>query len=249
MIRKLPDGRYRIYAKGRSSMSDRSSISSGNENPLQRRSNHKRAWLAPGLGCDGPKSPACFHTGRSAWETCDGEGEHEVLGKTPERRGGNAAYGSLRNGLIRSTMNRPLSSLFLFCSLSAWAQSDHLPPRPVAIDTLSSNNGALTRVENQPQFPGGEQALVEYMRTSMHYPEAMEKARVAGTVKVAFTIADDGQVQNAHVQTGIPNGEDLNKEALRVVHAMPRWEPAHVYGVAVPMDYLLPVTFVLQEEH
>jgi hypothetical protein len=50
------------------------------------------------------------------------------------------------------------------------------------------------------------------------------------------------------VQNGIPNGEELNAEALRAVNAMPRWEPAHVNGVAIPMDYLLPVTFALQEQ-
>lgn len=145
-------------------------------------------------------------------------------------------------------MNRILSSLFLLCSLSTLAQTDTLPPRPVAIEQLPSNDGSLTRVENRPQFPGGEQALVEYLRTNVHYPEETQKARIAGTVKVVFTIADDGQVQNAHVQNGIPNGEVLNAEALRVVNAMPRWEPARVNGVAVPMDYLLPVTFALQEQ-
>jgi TonB family protein len=161
---------------------------------------------------------------------------------------GNPAYGSRLKGMIRSAMNHMLSSLFLLCGLSAWAQTDHLPPRPVAIDTLTSNDGSLTRVENQPQFPGGEQALAEYMRTNVHYPEELQKARIAGTVKVAFTIADDGTVKDVRLQGGIPNGEALNQEAMRVVRAMPRWEPAHVYGVAVPMDYLLPVTFALQEQ-
>ena len=145
-------------------------------------------------------------------------------------------------------MNRTLTTLFLFRTLTTWAQSDRLPPRPVAIDTLPGNDGSLTRVENRPHFPGGEQALAEYMRTSVRYPEKMRRSHITGTVQVAFTIADDGQVKNAYVQSGIPDGAALSAEALRVVQAMPRWEPAHVNGVPVPMDHLLPVTFGLQEQ-
>ncbi len=145
-------------------------------------------------------------------------------------------------------MQRTLTALFLFSVLSAAAQSDRQPPKPVAIETLPGNDGKLARVENQPQFPGGQEALTEYMRINVHYPEEMQKAAIAGTVKVAFTIADDGKVTNARVHSGIPNGDALNAEALRVVNVMPRWEPAHVNGVAVPMDYLLPVTFALEEQ-
>lgn len=146
-------------------------------------------------------------------------------------------------------MHHFLTALFLLCALSSAAQKDSMVPPPINIQKLSSNNGSLTRVENQPHFPGGDAALVEYMRANVHYPEEAQKAGISGTVKVAFTIADDGQVTNARIHSPVPNGEALNAEALRVVNAMPKWEPARVNGVAVPMDYLLPVMFALEEQH
>jgi TonB family protein len=139
-------------------------------------------------------------------------------------------------------MNRILPSILLLLSLSASAQQDSLPP-PINIETLETNDGSLTRVENQPQFPGGDQALVDYMIANLNYPDGMRQAGVGGTVQVAFTIAPTGELVNVLVHRGISGGEALNEEALRVVRAMPRWEPAKVKGVAIPMDYILPVKF------
>ncbi|HMC98367.1 MAG TPA: energy transducer TonB, partial [Flavobacteriales bacterium] len=132
--------------------------------------------------------------------------------------------------------------------LSAWAQKDTVPPPPTDIQTLPGNDGTLTRVERQPQFPGGDQALVAYMNANLHYPDGMRQARKEGVVHVAFTISAEGDVQNVHVQRGIAGGEALNEEAVRVVSAMPRWQPALVNGVPVPMAYVLPVTFAVSDK-
>lgn len=145
-------------------------------------------------------------------------------------------------------MNRILAPLFLLCGLSAWAQNDPTLPPPTDIEKLSSNDGSLTRVENQPHFPGGDQALVDYLAANLQYPEDMRQARVEGSVHVAFTVTPEGDVKNARVQRGIAGGEKLNEEALRVVSAMPRWEPARVNGVPIPMDYVLPVSFVVSDQ-
>lgn len=141
-----------------------------------------------------------------------------------------------------------ISSILLLCSLPVWAQKDSLLPPPIDLETLPSNDGSLTRVEEHPQFPGGEQALVDYMKQNLLYPADMQKARIGGTVQVAFTITAKGDLENVRVQRGITNGEALNVEALRVVNAMPRWEPAHVKGVPVPMDYVLPVKFSVSDQ-
>ena len=144
-------------------------------------------------------------------------------------------------------MKQLLPAFFLFLSLTASAQKDSLPP-PIDIEKLPSNDGSLTRVESQPQFPGGQQAMTDYMKNNLRYPEDMRQAHVEGVVKVAFTIAPSGELENVRVLSGIPKGEALNEEALRVVKAMPRWEPAQVKGVAVPMDYVLPVTFNVSDK-
>lgn len=145
-------------------------------------------------------------------------------------------------------MKTLITPLVLLCSLHAWAQTDTLPPDPVDLEKLVSNNGTFTRVDDRPQFPGGEVALVEHLRDNLRYPDDMRQAHVEGVVRVAFTVAENGELENVRVQQGIPNGAALDREAVRVVEAMPRWRPAHVNDVPVPMDYLLPVTFKVAEQ-
>ncbi len=135
-----------------------------------------------------------------------------------------------------------LFSVFLLIAYSALAQQDSLPP-PIDIEQLPSNDGRLARVDATPKFPGGEQAMVDYLKKNLRYPDAMRQARVEGAAHVAFTIAASGELENIRVLSGIPEGELLDQEALRVVQEMPRWEPAQVNGVPVPMEYVLPVTF------
>lgn len=145
-------------------------------------------------------------------------------------------------------MNRMLTSFFLICGLSASAQKDTVPPPPIDIEKLSSNDGTLTRVENQPQFPGGEQALTDYVGANLRYPEDMRQAHIEGSVQVAFTITAEGDIRNVRVEQGIVGGEAMNEEAVRVVSAMPRWLPARVNDVPIPMDYVLPVAFVVSDK-
>lgn len=140
-------------------------------------------------------------------------------------------------------MKHILIPLGLLGGLSAAAQKDTLPPPPIHIDTLRSNDGSLTRVESSPRFPGGDAALVDYMTRELRYPEAMRQAGKQGVVHVAFTITDNGDVHNVRLKQPIADAPALNEEAVRVVSAMPRWEPARVRGVTVPMDYVLPVKF------
>jgi len=144
-------------------------------------------------------------------------------------------------------MKHMFLSLFFLLNFSVFAQKDSLPP-PTDIEKLTSNDGSLTRLESTPQFPGGDQALMDYMQANLRYPDAMRQAHVEGVAKVAFTITPSGALENVRVLTGSVKGEALNEEALRVVRAMPFWEPAHVKGVAVPMDYVLPVTFQITDK-
>lgn len=142
-------------------------------------------------------------------------------------------------------MKALLPALFLLIGLQASAQKDSLAPQPIDIETLKSNDGSLTRLESAPRFPGGEAALMDYLAKELRYPDAMRQAKVQGVVNVAFTITDAGDVSDVQVRQGIPNGQALNDEAVRVVKAMPKWEPARVHGVTVPMGYVLPVKFEL----
>lgn len=139
-----------------------------------------------------------------------------------------------------------ITSSMLTCAIALAAQGDTLVlPPPIQLDTLTSNDGALTRLESSPRFPGGEEGLMAYLAKELRYPEAERQAGKQGVVQVSFTISDAGEVMNVRIVEGIAGADALNEEAIRVVNAMPRWEPATVKGVTVPMEYKLPVKFEL----
>ena len=98
-------------------------------------------------------------------------------------------------------------------------------------------------VEQMPEFPGGVQALMQFLYENIRYPEAALTAGKQGRVVVQFVVEADGTVSSAKVVRSI--SEDLDAEALRVVNAMPRWTPGKHKGKAVRVKYTLPVSFRL----
>ncbi len=98
-------------------------------------------------------------------------------------------------------------------------------------------------VEQMPEFPGGVQALMQFLYENIRYPEAAQTAGKEGRVVVQFVVEADGTVSSAKVVRSI--SEDLDAEALRVVNAMPRWTPGKHKGKAVRVKYTLPVSFRL----
>lgn len=100
-----------------------------------------------------------------------------------------------------------------------------------------------TVVEEMPKFPGGQEALLKYMVANVKYPENARKNGVQGTVFISFVVKKDGQVSNAKVLRGVD--EELDKEALRVVSEMPKWNPGKEKGKPVKVQFNLPVAFKL----
>lgn len=96
--------------------------------------------------------------------------------------------------------------------------------------------------EQMPQFPGGEDAMRKYLVESIKYPALAGELGV-GRVFVSFVIDKDGSVTDAQVVRGVD--PLLDKEALRVVNAMPKWKPGIQYGKAVKVQYTVPINFSL----
>lgn len=99
-------------------------------------------------------------------------------------------------------------------------------------------------VEQMPEFPGGMEALMQFMSKNMKYPDEATKAGQEGRVIVSFVVEADGRVTNAKVVRSV--APLLDAEALRVIGLMPRWEPGRQNGEAVRVKYTIPVTFRLQ---
>ena len=98
-------------------------------------------------------------------------------------------------------------------------------------------------VEEMPKFPGGQDALTNYMVTNVKYPENARKNGVQGTVFVTFVVEKDGKISDARVLKGVD--EELDKEALRVVSEMPKWSPGKEKGKPVKVQFNLPIAFKL----
>ncbi|MDR2928830.1 MAG: energy transducer TonB [Cytophagaceae bacterium] len=99
-------------------------------------------------------------------------------------------------------------------------------------------------VEEMPEFPGGDEALTRYLASSMKYPVIAQENGIQGRVYVQFVINQNGEVTNAVVVRGVDSS--LDREALRVVQAMPKWKPGKQRNRPVRVSYTVPINFVLQ---
>ena len=114
---------------------------------------------------------------------------------------------------------------------------------PVTVPEEKDEQEPFNMVEQMPEYPGGVQALMQFLYENIRYPEAAMTADKEGRVVVQFVVEADGAVSSAKVVRSI--SEDLDAEALRVVNAMPRWTPGKHKGKAVRVKYTLPVSFRL----
>lgn len=105
-------------------------------------------------------------------------------------------------------------------------------------------NTIFTVVEQQPEFPGGEAALMAFIKKNLKYPAFAAENGIQGRVTLSFVVEKDGSVTD--IQEMRSPSEDLTKEAKRVVSAMPKWKPGKQRGKPVRVKYVLPVTFRLQ---
>ena len=101
-------------------------------------------------------------------------------------------------------------------------------------------------VEQPAEFPGGMAALMRWLNNNMRYPEAAQQNDIQGRVIVNFVVEKDGSIANVKIAKGVD--KDLDREALRVVKKMPKWQPGKNNGVAVRSYFNLPVTFRLQNQ-
>lgn len=123
-------------------------------------------------------------------------------------------------------------------------------------------------IDKMPQYPGGQGALRAFLVSNLHYPVIAEKSGVQGRVVMKFTVGKDGSIRNLSaadcritdydkkVFNRLTAGEQerlrkacakgFAKEAVRVVRAIPKWEPAEMDGGKVDVAFSLPVGFRLR---
>ena len=98
-------------------------------------------------------------------------------------------------------------------------------------------------VENDPEYPGGIEAMYKYLAQNIKYPQIAKENNITGRVYVGFVVERDGSVSNVKVLRDIGGG--CGAEAVRIVKSMPKWTPGKQRGKAVRVQYQIPVNFTL----
>ena len=114
-------------------------------------------------------------------------------------------------------------------------------PKPVLDDKPEE---IFHSVEQMPQFPGGDAALMKYLASHINYPPMAAENNVQGKVILQFVVGKDGRVGEVLVARSVD--KDLDKEAMRVVKSLPKFTPGRQNGRPVSVWYTLPVQFKLQ---
>ena len=116
---------------------------------------------------------------------------------------------------------------------------DEVPDEPEDVDVI------FRIVEKMPEFPGGTQALFKYLSENVKYPVIAQENGIQGKVFCQFVVNKDGSIVDVEVvrSAGDPS---LDKEAVRVIKSMPKWNPGKQSNKPVRVKYTVPVNFKLQ---
>ena len=153
-----------------------------------------------------------------------------------------------------NNMNKSFALLFLLSLfLSAHAQtvkSDDAKVHTIKVrknaDTTVSVSEIFSYVEQMPSFPGGMNAMMKYINTNLTYPEKAKENSIQGTVNLSFIVNVNGEIKEVKVLKGIKGYPELEQEAIRLISSMPLWIPGKNKGVAVAVQYQLPMKFSLK---
>jgi protein TonB len=113
------------------------------------------------------------------------------------------------------------------------------PPPP----QYKTEEQVLTIVDPQASFPGGNAAMLEYLRKNMQYPQDAIEKEITGKCYVQFVVKSDGSIGNVKlIRSVYPS---IDNEAIRLIKGMPTWIPAQMDGKNVNSYYTLPIKFAL----
>ena len=157
---------------------------------------------------------------------------------------------SHRRALLSYALVLPLAACLVMCTQS---EQDHSQSVVAPITGQASARKAVkvdgeifTVVEHVPEFPGGMEALGNYLFQNLKYPAAARNANAQGRVFVSFVVTKTGEITDVNVLKGIGFGTE--EEAIRVVTQMPKWKPAMHGGKVVNVKFNLPINFQMDDK-
>ncbi|HHX32425.1 MAG TPA: energy transducer TonB [Bacteroidales bacterium] len=120
----------------------------------------------------------------------------------------------------------------------------YVPPPPPQPKHEEVTEEIFVVVEEQPEYPGGNVAMMKFLGDNIRYPVIAQENGIQGRVICNFVVERDGSITDVQVVRGVD--PSLDREAVRVIQQMPRWKPGKQRGSAVRVRFTLPVVFRLQ---
>ena len=135
-----------------------------------------------------------------------------------------------------------LTTLALIVINQFIAQSDSIPA--IKVRKAPDTSQVYMIAEQMPVFPGGEQALFQFLRSKITYPDSLKEKNIQGMVYLSFVIEKDGSITNIEAKRS-PHLA-LTEESIRVLKLMPKWKPALQQEKPVRVRFVLPIRFNLK---
>ena len=125
---------------------------------------------------------------------------------------------------MMKTKNEKLNGLWwrLLTVMSVQAILLMVNTNAMAQNKKKANDKVLEKAEVMPEYPGGDQAMMDFVAKNVQYPQEARDKEISGRVLVSFIVEKDGSIADVKVVKGIGGGCD--EEAVRVVKAMPKWK-------------------------
>jgi len=96
-------------------------------------------------------------------------------------------------------------------------------------------------VEELPQFPGGAVEFIKWLTRNLRYPASAQQRKVQGRVVAQFIVNKDGSISDLQLVETLDRACD--REALRVLRMMPKWEPGLMDAKPCRTKVCIPIVF------
>ena len=137
-----------------------------------------------------------------------------------------------------------IASTFSACNMLSYNTFSEYEKQLIANNALVIA-GRVPSFQN-PEYPGGDEARVKFLQENLVYPQEAKEQRIEGTVYIRFVVGKNGRLITVEIAKSVH--PLLDKEALRVVKMMPKWEVGKKRKANVRAEYQIPITFKLKEE-
>jgi TonB family protein len=115
----------------------------------------------------------------------------------------------------------------------------------VQVEVVDANKDeeVFVIVDAVPEYPGGDEARIKFLRENVHYPKEAKEKGIQGMVFVSFIVEKDGSISNVKIVRGVD--KLLDDESVRVTKLMPKWIPGRQKGEVVRVSFNMPIRFTI----